>query len=179
MRIAPALRICILCGTLVTQVACGGSGDADIIPTGAALPNLAFVDNDGYLPLDKLKADGSFYEGNEPDFGATNPAYAANRKTESKWAIDSSASVPAGNTLSYSFKVEGVNAGVTEVANLTRNLKIQPGTGLITQSCTGYPDCFDNHTAQDLDFKITVTASVEGSGGALTRNFVLRVRANN
>jgi len=179
MRIAFVLRTLILCGTLVTQVACGGSDDPDIIPTGGALLNLTFADNDGYLPLDKLKADGSFYEGNEPDFGASNPAYAASKKAESKWAIDTSASVPAGNTLSYSFKVSGVNVGAAEVARLTNNLRIQADTGLITQSCTGFPNCYDNQAAQDHEFLITATASVTGNKGSLTRTFTLRVRANN
>ena len=179
MRIAFVLRTWILCGTLVTQVACGGSDDPDIIPTGGALPNLAFADNDGYLPLDKLKADGSFYAGNEPDFGTPNPAYAVSSKTESKWAIDTSASVPTGHTLSYSFKVSGVNVGAAEVASLTSNLRIQADTGLITQSCTGFPNCYDNHSAQDHEFLITATASVNGNKGSLTRKFALRVRANN
>lgn len=179
MRIASVLRTWILCGTLVTQVACGGSDDPDIIPTGEALPNLSFADNDGYLPLDKLNANGGFFAGSEPDFGPSNPAYSAGSKTESKWAINTAASVPAGHTLSYSFKVSGVNVGADEVTSLTNNLRIQADTGLITQSCTGFPNCYDNHDPQDHEFLITATASVNGSKGTLSRKFTLRVRANN
>ncbi|WP_290971863.1 hypothetical protein [Hydrogenophaga sp.] len=180
MRIAPALRTMGLCAALVTQAACGGgSDDAEVTPTGSPLPNLAFIDSDSYFPLDKLKADGSYFVGNEADFGPRNPAYAANNRTESKWAIDTSASVPAGHTLSYSFKVTGVNVGAAEVASLTSNLRIQADTGLITQSCTGFPNCYDNHSAQDHEFQITATASVNGNKGSLSRNFRLRVRANN
>lgn len=180
MRIAPALRTMGLCAALVTQAACGGGSDEpEIIPTGSPLPNLSFTDSESYFPLDKLKSDGSHFVGNEPDFGPRNPAYAANNRTESQWAIDTSASVPAGHTLSYSFKVSGVNVGAAEVASLTNNLRIQTNTGLITQSCTGYPNCYDNHSAQDHNFQITATASVNGNKGSLTRTFTFSVRANN
>lgn len=64
------------------------------------------------------------------------------------------------------------------VQSLTRNLKVGPTTGLITQTCKGFPDCYDNTTAADEDFIVTVTAQVEG-GGRLDRNFLLRVRRNN
>ena len=180
MRIALALRTGALCAALVTQAACGGGSDEpEIIPTGLPLPNLLFVDSDSYFPLDKLRSNGSYFVGNEPDFGPRNPAYATNTRTESRWAIDTSASVPAGHTLSYSFKVSGVNVGAAEVASLTSNLRIQADTGLITQSCTGFPNCYDNHSAQDHEFLITATASVNGNKGSLTRKFALRVRANN
>ena len=51
-------------------------------------------------------------------------------------------------------------------------------TGLITQSCKGFPECYDNTSAADEDFLITVTAEADG-GGRLDRNFLLRVRRNN
>lgn len=161
---------------------CGGGSDSASdegpAPTGGALANLWFADSDSYHTLDKLKPDGSFYTGAEADFGPQNPAYAAATATESLWAIDTSAVPPEGKSLSYSFKVEGVNTSTGAVTALTRNLKINGSTGLITQSCKGFPECYDNTSPTDEDFLITVTAQASG-GGQLVRNFLLRVRRNN
>ena len=160
--------------------ACGGGSDNSDgpAPTGGALPNLWFADSESYFPLDKLKADGSAYTGEEPDFGVKNPAYAANTNTQSRWAIDTSAVAPEGSTLSYSFKLEGVNTTNDAVQALTRNLRIDAKTGLITQSCKGFPECYDNFSTADEDFLVTVTARVDG-GGRLERNFLMRVRSSN
>lgn len=180
MRIALTLRTWGICTALVTQAACGGGSDEpEIIPTGSTLPNVSFTDSESYFPLDKLKSDGSHFVGNEANFGPRNPAYAANTRTESQWAIDTSASVPAGHTLSYSFKISGVNVGAAEVASLTNNLRIQADTGLITQRCSGFPNCYDNHGPQDHNFMITATAKVNGNKGSLTRTFTFSVLANN
>jgi hypothetical protein len=162
--------------------ACGGGSDNDNsdgpAPTGGALPNLWFADSDSYFPLDKLKTDGTPYSGQESDFGTVNPAYTVNSSTQSKWAIDTSAVAAEGRTLSYSFKIDGVNTTNDAVQALTRNLKIDTKSGLITQSCKGFPECYDNFSAADEDFMVTVTAQASG-GGRLERNFLMRVRRNN
>jgi len=165
---------------LVALSACGGGSDdnEDAAPTGGALANVAFADSDSYHPLDKLRPDGSFYNGSEPDFGPTNPAYASAPNTQSRWAIDTSAKPPEGKSLSYSFKVEGLNASNAAVLSMTHNLKINANTGLITQSCKGFPECYDNTSSADEDFRVIATAQVTG-GGRLERSFQLRVRRNN
>jgi hypothetical protein len=161
---------------LTTLGACGGgSDDPVVVPTGTALANVSFSGSDGYYALDKLKSGGGYFIGNEADFGPRNPAYRSSDKTRSMWAVDGSASVPTGNTLSYSFKVEGVNVDVTAIAAMTANLRINTQTGLLTQACGGFPDCYDNATDKDQDFKITITASVVGGKGSLARSFNLRV----
>ena len=98
--------------------------------------------------------------------------------TQSRWAIDTSAVPPEGKSLSYSFKVDGVNTSANAVKALTSNLKINTTTGLITQSCKGFPECYDNTSSADEDFLVTVTAKADG-GAPLVRNFLLRVRRNN
>ncbi|UJW81844.1 hypothetical protein [Hydrogenophaga sp. SL48] len=182
MRISGHLNLFASLSLVAALAGCGGGSDdaADTgpAPTGGALANLWFADSDSYHPLDKLKPDGSFYTGTEADFGAQNPAYAANTATQSRWAIDTSAVPPEGKTLSYSFKVEGVNASESAARALTANLKINTATGLITQSCKGFPECYDNTSSADEDFLVTVTAQADG-GGPLVRNFLLRVRRNN
>jgi hypothetical protein len=166
---------------LVTLAACGGGSDGDSngeAPVGGALANVWFADSDSYHPLDKLKPDGSFYTGTEADFGPVNPAYAGSSATQSRWAIDTTATPPAGETLSYSFKVDGVSASAGAVAALVSNLRINSSSGLITQTCKGFPECYDNTGGTDQDFLVTVTAQASG-GGKLDRNFLLRVRGNN
>ena len=63
------------------------------------------------------------------------------------------------------------------MAALLTNLRINSSTGLITQTCKGFPECYDNTSGQDEDFLVTVTAQASG-GGKLERNFLLRVRGN-
>ena len=172
----------LLCATalLATLAACGGGSDGGSeaeAPTGGALSNVWFADSESYHPLDKIRADGSFYSGSEADFGPVNPAYAGSTATQSRWAIDTSATPPAGKTLSYSFKLDGVSASAGAVAALLANLRINSSTGLITQTCKGFPECYDNTSGQDEDFLVTVTAQADG-GGKLERNFLLRVRGN-
>lgn len=165
---------------LATLAACGGGSDGGPegeAPTGGALANAWFADSDSYHPLDKIRPDGSFYSGGEADFGPVNPAYAGSTATQSRWAIDTSATPPAGETLSYAFKVDGVSASGSAVAALLANLRINSSTGLITQTCKGFPECYDNTSGQDEDFLVTVTAQASG-GGKLERNFLLRVRGN-
>ena len=178
----PRLPLYLFASTLLAGLAaCGGGSDSDSSgepPTGGALANVWFADSDSYHTLDKLKPDGTFYNGTEADFGAVNPAYAGASATESRWAIDTTATPPAGATLSYSFKVEGVNASADAIASLVGNLRINSTTGLITQTCKGFPECYDNTNSTDEDFLVTVTARAEG-GGKLERNFLLRVRGNN
>jgi hypothetical protein len=182
MRISGPLNLLASLTLAATLAGCGGGSDgaADTgpAPTGGALANLWFADSDSYHPLDKLKPNGSFYTGAEADFGAQNPAYASDTATQSRWAIDTSAVPPEGNSLSYAFKVDGVNASASAVKALTGNLKINVNTGLITQSCKGFPECYDNTSSADEDFLITVTAQASG-GGQLVRNFLLRIRRNN
>ena len=182
MRISGHLNLLASLSLVAILAGCGGGSDdaADTgpAPTGGALANLWFADSDSYHPLDKLKPNGSFYTGTEADFGTQNPAYATDTTTQSRWAIDTSAVPPEGKTLSYSFKVEGVNASENAAKALTSNLKINTSTGLITQSCKGFPECYDNTSSADEDFLITVTAQASGAG-QLVRNFLLRVRRNN
>ncbi|OGB18214.1 MAG: hypothetical protein A2W72_12530 [Burkholderiales bacterium RIFCSPLOWO2_12_67_14] len=173
----------VIVGALLgALVACGGGSDTsdnDAVPTGGALSNLWFADSDGYFPLDKLKPNGSFYQGTEADFGLKNPAYNPSTKTHSLWAIDTSASVPAGTSLNYAMKIDAISASAEAVAELAKNLQLDTTTGLITQTCKGYPECYDNTGSTDEDFLITVTAQVVGGSGKLERNFLLRVRGNN
>lgn len=183
MRIKAPLNVLTSLTLLFALGACGGgsdeaSSDAGPAPTGGALSNVWFADSDSYHPLDKLREDGSFYTGTEADFGAVNPAYASDSVTQSKWAIDASAIPPEGQTVRYSSSVEGVNVTAEAVQSMASNLKIDSITGLITQSCKGFPECYDNTTAADQDFLVTVTAEADG-GGRLDRNFLLRVRRNN
>jgi len=72
---------------------------------------------------------------------------------------------PAGVALAYA------------ATNLPTGLSINSSTGLITQTCKGFPECYDNTSGQDEDFLVTVTAQASG-GGKLERNFLLRVRGN-
>jgi hypothetical protein len=51
---------------LATLAACGGGSDGPP-PTGGALANVWFADSEGYHPLDKVRPDGSFYNGTEAD----------------------------------------------------------------------------------------------------------------
>ena len=183
MRIKGTPHVLASLTLLLALGACGGgseeeSSDAGPAPTGGALANLWFADSDSYFPLDKLKPDGTFYTGTEADFGAQNPAYTAGSTTQSKWAIDASAVPPEGQTVRYSSSVEGVNTTAEAVQSMAGNLKIDSITGLITQTCKGFPECYDNTSAADEDFLITVTAEADG-GGRLDRNFLLRVRRNN
>jgi hypothetical protein len=162
---------------VVALTACGGGSDADkAVPTGGALANVWFADSDSYFPLDKLKPNGSFYTGSEADFGPVNPAYSQGNKTNSRWAIDISASVDAGSSLQYSMVISGVNASNSAVTALQNNLRLDANTGLITQTCSGFPNCYENTTGVEEDFLITVTAKVVGGKGSLQRNFLLRVR---
>lgn len=168
---------------LPALISCGGGSSGDTqddgpAPTGGALANVWFDDSESYHPLDKLKPDGSFYTGSEADFGPVNPAYAAHTNTQSRWAIDASATPPEGKTLTYSMRVERQSATDAAVKWLQSNLQLNADTGLITQSCSGYPNCYDNTTAKDEDFLVTVVAKPVGGGGSLERNFLLRVRAN-
>lgn len=176
-------RLPLIIGTsvlLASLAACGGGsggGSDGPAPTGGAMANVWFADSEGYHPLDKVRADGSFYNGTEADFGPVNPAYAGEGGTQSRWAIDTSATAPDGETLSYTFRVEGVTASVGAVAALLSNLRIDSNTGLITQICRGFPDCYDNSSGKDEDFLVSVTAQASG-GGTLERSFLLRVRGN-
>lgn len=176
-------KTALIAAFLPVLISCGGGSSGDVqddgpAPTGGALANVWFDDSESYHPLDKLKPDGSFYSGNEADFGPVNPAYAANTSTQSRWAIDASATPPQGKTLTYSMRVDAHSATADAVKRLQSNLQINTSTGLITQACSGYPNCYDNTTAKDEDFLITVVAKPEDGGGALERNFLLRVRAN-
>lgn len=178
-----ATRLPLILGTsvvLATLAACGGGSDGGSDgppPTGGALANAWFADSEGYHPLDKIRPDGSFYSGTEADFGPVNPAYDGEGGTQSRWAIDTSATAPAGETLTYSFKVDGVTASVGAVAALLANLRMNSSTGLLTQTCRGFPECYDNTSGKDEDFLVSVTAQASG-GGKLERNFLLRVRGN-
>ena len=159
--------------------ACGGGSSNDeitAVPTGGALPNVWFADSDGYFPLDKLQANGSIYADATPDFGTVNPAYTSGDKQYSRWAIDTSASVEGDYQLVYSMETTSINASEAALSKLRSNLRFDSASGLITQYCSGFPNCYANSTSAEEDFLISVTAKVVGGKGALERNFILRVR---
>lgn len=177
MTLSRTLQILALSSMLAILAACGGSGgDKDAVPTGGDLANVWFADSESYFPLDKLQPNGSFYTGSETDFGPPNPAFKAGDKQNSRWAIDTSATTKDGSELSYAMTISGVNVTKEAVASLQSNLQIDAQTGLITQFCQGFPACYDNHTAREENFMITVSAQVVGGKGKLERNFLLRVR---
>lgn len=163
---------------IAALTACGGGSDDDIkaVPTGGALANIWFADSDGYFPLDKLKADGTFFTSNDSSFGPVNPAFTANDKQNSRWAIDTSATVEGGHALEYTMTMKGINTSEAALASLKNNLRLDSATGLITQYCSGFPNCYANATTAEEDFLISVSAKVVGGKGTLERNFILRVR---
>jgi len=174
-RALPTLATSLLISALT---ACGGGSNDDIkvVPTGGALANLWFADSDGYHPLDKLKADGTFYTGSEADFGTVNPGFAADGKQQSRWAIDTSASVEGDYKVQYTMKLTSINASGKSLGKLQDNLRFDSTTGLITQFCSGFPNCYENATAAEEDFLVTVSAKVDGAKNALERSFVIRIR---
>jgi hypothetical protein len=178
MNFARARHILATTIFVAALTACGGGSDDDIkaVPTGGALANVWFADSDGYYPLDKLQANGSFYTGTETDFGLVNPAYTTGDKQNSRWTIDTSATVEGGHPLQYSMEVVSINASKTSVSKLLDNLKLDTGSGLITQFCSGFPNCYENTSGSEEDFLVNVTAKVVGGKGMLARNFILRVR---
>jgi hypothetical protein len=178
MHISSPLKPLVAAFFVAALTACGGGSDGDIkaVPTGGALSNVWFADSDGYFPLDKLQPSGTFYTGSESDFGPVNPAFTAGDKFNSRWAIDTSATVEDGHQLSYSMDITSVNTSAAAIDSLKANLRLDGNTGLITQYCTGFPNCYANATVTEEDFLITVNAKVVGGKGTLTRNFILRVR---
>ena len=156
----------------------GGSSDDEIkaVPTGGALSNVWFADSDGYFPLDKLQANGNFYTGSEADFGTVNPAFSNGDKQNSRWAIDTSASVEGNYPLQYTMELAAINASADAVSRLRSNLRFDSASGLITQFCTGFPNCYENLSGAEEDFLVNVAAKVVGGKGVLERNFIIRVR---
>jgi hypothetical protein len=178
MKFSRILKSLALGGAIALISACGGGSDdgSDTAPTGDALANVWFADNDGYFPLDKARADGGFFTGSEADFGTVNPAFKPDDKLNSRWAIDTAAQ--SDSELSYAMDIEGIGATTAAVTELRNNLKINVDTGLITQFCSGFPACYYNRTNNAEHFKINVTAQVVGGKGQLTRSFVLQVRGH-
>ena len=178
MHYSRTLKTLALGGAIALISACGGGSDDsnDVAPTGGDLANVWFADNDGYFPLDKARADGSFFTGTEADFGAVNPAFKPDDKLNSRWAIVTTAQ--SDSALSYAIDIEAINATPAAVTELRNNLKIDSETGLITQFCAGFPACYYNKTDTAENFKINVTAQVVGGNGKLTRSFVLQVRGH-
>ena len=156
----------------------GGSSDDEItaVPTGGALSNVWFADSDGYFPLDKLQANGNFYTGSEADFGTVNPAFSDGDKQNSRWAIDTSASVEGNYPLQYTMELMSINASENAVSKLRSNLRFDSASGLITQYCSGFPNCYENTSGAEEDFLVNVSAKVVGGKGVLERNFIIRVR---
>lgn len=171
-----------LLGMLPTLLmACGGGSDDaldNVKPTGPALANVWFADSESYHPLDRLKSNGAFFASGEKDPGPVNPAAAD--PTQSKWAINAAAtSDPAGYALTYKMQIDPSSNVTTAAVNSMRaNLRIGADSGLITQVCKGFPDCYDNETAATQEFKITVTAQVQGGRNTLSRSFLLMVLGN-
>ncbi len=171
------LAASLVFATLVLA-ACGGGSDDGPLPTGESLPNVSFSDTGGYSPLIKLRPNGSFYTGREADFGPRNPSFEPGSQTQSQWAIDASASVETGFSLSYAMSIESASLPNEALVSMRNNLRINPQTGLITQACLGFPDCYDNQTLSNQDFQVNVKAQVVGQRGSLDRSFVLRVVSN-
>ncbi|MEX1165399.1 MAG: hypothetical protein WEK74_00740 [Hydrogenophaga sp.] len=163
---------------LASLTACGGGSNDEIslIPTGSALPNVQFADSGSYFPLDKIKTNGSFYNGSEADFGTINPAYRANNQQQSRWAIDASAKVEGNYALRYTMKLTPIKASEISVAKLQENLRIDDASGLITQFCAGFPNCYENTSDAAEDFLVSVEANAVGAKGSLQRDFIFRVR---
>lgn len=178
MHISSTLKTLALGGAIALITACGGGSNdsSDTTPTGEALANVWFADNDGYFPLDKSRSDGSFFTGTEADFGPVNPAFKPDDKLNSRWAIATSAQ--SDKPLSYAIDIEGIGTTSAAVTELRNNLKIDTETGLITQFCSGFPACYYNRNHHAEHFKINVTAQVVGGKGQLTRSFVLQVRGH-
>ena len=179
MKHARLIRTLTLTAIVAALTACGGGSDSNeitAVPTGGALPNVWFADSSGYHALDKLKDDGSFYSARDTNYGTVNPAYSSGDSQNSRWAIDTSASVEAGVSLQYSMDISSINVSSNAINAMKDNLRFDTNTGLITQFCTGFPVCYDNISGAEEDFLITVTAKVVGGKGSLQRNFILRVR---
>lgn len=178
MKLFRTLKTLALCSAVALIAACGGGSDdsSEAAPKGDDLTNIWFADNDGFFPLDKVRADGSFYTGTEADFGTINPDFKPNDKLNSRWAIATAAE--SDSTLSYSINIESIDTTTAAVTELRNNLRIDTDTGLITQFCAGFPACYYNRTNKAEHFKISVTAQVVGGKGQLTRSFVLQVRGH-
>lgn len=174
-RALQALATSVLFAALT---ACGGGSDDDIkaVPTGGALANVRFADTNGYFPLDKLKSNGALYTGSEADFGPVNPAFSSGDKQNSQWSIDTSATVEGGYQLQYTMKLKSINASKTAVEKLKSNLRFNSSTGMITQYCSGFPNCYENTSGAEENFLFTVSAKVVGGKGELERNFIFGVR---
>lgn len=175
-------RKLLLTGSLIGLLfgslsACGG-GDDGVVPTGGPIANIRLVDSDSYYPLDKVRPDGSFYEEGDTDYGTRNPKHRRGDRTTSAWAVDASAETPDGEEITYSMVIK-TKAGDEALNSMKSNLQIDAATGMITQSCGGFPDCYDNETTKNQDFEITAIAQVPGSKGKLQRKFTLTVVHNN
>ncbi|MBW8470248.1 MAG: hypothetical protein K0M67_18445 [Thiobacillus sp.] len=175
--------VTVLCLLPTLLMACGGGSDDaldHVKPTGAPLANVWFADSESYHPLDRLKSNGAFFASGESDPGPVNPAYSAADPSQSKWAINASAtSEPAGHALTYKMQIDSSSNVSTAAVNAMRaNLRIGADNGLITQVCKGFPDCYDNETAATQEFRVTVTAQVQGGNNTLSRSFLLMVRGN-
>ena len=175
-----SLKWSAACILLASLGACGGSdGDDDIVPTGDPIADIHLVDSDSYYPLDKLRADGSYFKESDGDYGTRNPKHRASDKTTSAWAVDTKAVAPDGHVITYSMLIRSASAGAAAVRSMQDNLLIDSATGMISQSCSGFPSCYDNETTENHDFEITAVAQVDGSKKKLQRKFVLRVIPNN
>lgn len=165
---------------LVSSLAACGGGDTDPVPEGSAISNAYFIGSDSYNPLDKVLANGSFIEVNSASYGTRNPAYRSGSTTQSAWGIDTSATADAEYTITYAMKIAKGSNTDTEALNWIRsNLKINTTTGLITQQCAGYPDCYDNPTTKDQVFVITAVATINGSSKSLKRDFKFVIKPHN
>ncbi|WP_234262712.1 hypothetical protein [Hydrogenophaga sp. NFH-34] len=171
----------VLAGVLCFGLSsCGGSDSDDPIPTGGALADQWFQDTEGYYTLERARSDGSVIFTSSADFGTRNPDFQEGIRTMSAWAIDTSATPPEGKTLEYSMAIEGVtaNADATAVNLLRSNLQLNGATGLMTQRCSGFPQCHDNMTQQTQTFRITTTAKVLGAKSGLNRSFLFHVHGD-
>lgn len=166
-------------GLLLTGLsACGGGGDDGVVPTGEPIADIRLVDSDSYYPLDKVRADGSFFEEGDTDYGTRNPKHRRGDRTTSAWAVDTSAETPDGEEITYSMVIK-TKAGNEALNSMKNNLRIDAATGMISQTCGGFPDCYDNETTRNQEFEITAIAQVPGSKGKLQRKFTLTVVHNN
>lgn len=171
----------ILSIAAVVLTGCGGDGDSDPVPqANNALTDIYLLGSDTFHPLDKVTADGTPLRLTDPNYGTHNPQYRTGDSTISAWAVDTSATGEDSEVVTYSMKVEAQsNVGSDALKWMQSNLRINANTGLITQYCKGYPNCYDNQTRAQQVFKVTAIAKIEGSSNSLKRSFKMVVLSQN
>ncbi len=171
----------ILSIAAVVLTGCGGDDDSDPVPqANNKLSDIYLIGSDTFHPLDKVTADGAPLRLTDPNYGTRNPQHRTGDSTISAWAVDTSATSDDSDVIRYSMVVEGQsNVSGDALKWMQTNLRMNANTGLLTQYCKGYPNCYDNQTRARQVFKITTIAKIEGSSKSLKRNFQMVVLSQN